>query len=132
MTTETTLSKAEAAHGNQFELLELLRCAHCSGSGSCNSGKDGASCYVCTRKSNGKDTQVGLVCSVCDGQGYTEPKTDRIRKRMGPLLAMLLCYFMLFLVLRTIGKPDLDKILPFAGAIIGSITGFYFGARAPR
>ena len=58
--------------------------------------------------------------------------TDRLRDRVGPMLALLLSYFALGLVILAVGKPDFDKILPFSAGIIGTITGFYFGARSSR
>lgn len=112
-----------------------IDCAHCKGTGTCHSSREGASCFVCIRAAKVKeftDVQFGLVCSVCEGNGYNEPFSERLQERIGPMLALALCYLTLVLVFFAVGKSEFDKVLPFSATIIGSVTGFYFGSRPSR
>ena len=83
----------------------LIPCAHCEGKGSCRSGKDGSSCDVCVKEHFGclpllfsSKVRHGLVCNVCEGSGHVEPKTERMHKRLEPLLSTMLAYVALFMV----------------------------------
>lgn len=59
--------------------------------------------------------------------GRVEPKTERINKRMTPVLA----YVVVVMLLSGIGLAatfdrHFSEILAFAGTVIGAITGHYF------
>lgn len=77
---------------------DYFPCGHCHGNGACTTGKDGASCEVCTKEGKVKKDSVGVVCSVCGGIGVAEMKTGRINKRIASILALLIVYVALFMV----------------------------------
>ncbi|QBE66345.1 molecular chaperone DnaJ [Pseudoduganella lutea] len=105
----------------------LYPCAHCKETGACSTGHNGLSCAVCVGEHTLKGEHYGLACGVCGGMGKAEPRTERINKRMAPILA----YSMVILLLIAIGlaaytNKHLSEILAFAGTVIGAITGHYF------
>ncbi|WP_199918391.1 hypothetical protein [Pseudomonas veronii] len=78
---------------------------------------------------------VGLPCGICGGLGLAEPKTERINKRMQPILAIATLYFLMAAVLlsATVKSPYFTEILAFASPLIGVVLAFYFTARSnPR
>ena len=109
----------------------FMKCAHCSGTGTCKNAENENTCLVCIKeqkvKSNGHTS--GLVCSVCHGIGMAEPKSLRIHNRIVPMLAILIVYLALFLVILLSSKEHFSEILAFAATLIGSITGYYFGGK---
>lgn len=118
--------------------LDRLPCAHCSQTGTCTNGSEGQSCAVCVRHKSPfwrifgakvSNASIGIICSVCDGIGSVEPFSVRLHKRIVPLLALFIVYIALFLILRLATEDDFDQILAFAGTLIGSITGYYFGGK---
>ncbi len=108
----------------------LYPCKHCNESGTCSTGKDGASCTACVNVHELSKSQsyFGLSCAACNGIGQAEPKTERINKRVKPVLAMgivfLLLIFMFALALT--GNSHFPEFLAFSGTLIGSIIAFYF------
>lgn len=115
-----------------------IQCAHCKGSGTCTSSANESSCAVCMKKhkllsrANVGELFTGLVCSVCSGQGQVEPFTTRLQQRIVPSLALILVYFALALIWSFASKENFHELLAFAGTLIGSVTGFYFGGRSER
>ncbi|MCB2141226.1 molecular chaperone DnaJ [bacterium] len=109
-------------------------CAHCQGSGTCSSGKDGESCAVCIKEGKAKTNSFGLVCSVCGGIGIAELKTDRINRRVTPVLAIFIAYFALFIVFwfGVTGNKLFSEVLAFSATLTGSITGYYFSRKIPE
>lgn len=87
----------------------LRPCAHCERTGTCSKAKDGASCASC-----------GLPCGICGGLGHAEPKTERINKRIQPILAAGTLYFLMFTVLISalVKSPCFTEILAFASPLI--------------
>ncbi len=77
----------------------LHECAHCSGTGTCNLGKDGEACAACVKKQElKKGVYHGLACGTCGGLGKTDTLTYRLNNRATPLLAMSivpLCFVMI-------------------------------------
>jgi succinate dehydrogenase/fumarate reductase cytochrome b subunit len=75
---------------------------------------------------------VGLPCGICGGLGHAEPKTERINKRMQPILAIVTLYFLMaaILVSATVKSPYFSEILAFASPLIGVVLAFYFSARS--
>lgn len=114
--------------------MDLFKCAHCQGSGSCSNGKDGESCYVCIKEAKAKSSSHGLVCSVCGGIGLAELRTDRINRRITSMLAMFIAYSALafVLVLAVTDNKHFSEMLAFSATLIGSITGYYFSRNAPN
>jgi hypothetical protein len=111
---------------------DLIECAHCKGTGTCNNATNGASCLVCIKANKIKaspENISGLVCSVCNGTGVAETKTARMHNRIVPTLALLIVYVALVLVFLHASKENFGEILAFAGTLIGSVTGFYFGGK---
>jgi hypothetical protein len=109
----------------------FMPCAHCSGTGTCNNGQDKDSCHTCKKEQKIKLTEraPGLVCSVCGGVGIAEPKSYRIHNRIVPILALLIVYMALILIWINASKENFSEILAFAGTLIGSVTGYYFGGK---
>src|SRR5690606_22907300 len=72
----------------------LYPCAHCNQTGTCSSGKNGQSCMVCVSNNEIKGKEhIGLLCGSCSGLGLAEPKTERINKRIRPVMALALIFF---------------------------------------
>ena len=113
----------------------LYDCLHYKGDGTCRNGEDGKSCAACIKRNELKgNSHKGLICGSCGGIGKADPMTERIDKRMGPVLAFGLTFGLLILII-IFGffKSDLfPQILAFASAIIGSIVGFYFSGKSMR
>lgn len=74
--------------------VSLQECRHCAGSGTCKNGRDGKSCIACAKKNElpfwRLSNQYGLICGSCGGIGQAEPLTERMNKRVAPLLAIYL------------------------------------------
>ena len=66
---------------------------------------------------------------MCGGVGIAEPKSIRIHNRIVPVLALLIVYFALAIVLLKSSEENFSEILAFAGTLIGSVTGYYFGGK---
>jgi hypothetical protein len=79
------------------------------------------------------DDNVGLVCSVCLGKGIVEPYALKIERRFPFFLAIGLVSlgFLVLFLSKKVGL-DPDKVLPFVGTLLGSITGYYFGGERAR
>lgn len=111
-------------------LKDHVPCAHCSASGTCASGPNGASCLVCLREHKIKDkSAVGIACGVCMGYGIAEPKTARLKNRLVPILSLLIVYLALAMVMILSSKEHFTEVLAFAATLIGSVTGYYFGGK---
>ncbi len=112
--------------------VNLHECKHCDGLGTC---KDGCSCLACARKNElpfyRLNNQFGLLCASCGGIGQAEPLTERMNKRMGPMLAFVLVVGLLLIIsLAAISKsPFFSELLAFSSAIIGSVSGYYFSSK---
>lgn len=116
----------------------LHDCRHCSGKGTCTTGKDASSCYACAKRNElplwRRKNQYGLMCGSCGGIGKAEPMTERINKRIAPLLALYLSItliVMIFVAALT-KSPYFSELLAFCSAIIGTVAGFYFSSRNSR
>lgn len=115
--------------------VNLHECKHCSGSGTCKNGKSETSCLACAKKNElpfwRLSNQHGLMCGSCGGIGQAEPLTERMNKRVAPLLAIYLIAGLLGLIFfAAIAKSEFfSEILAFSSAIIGSVAGFYFSTR---
>jgi hypothetical protein len=116
-------------------MAERIVCAHCKTTGVCSNGENGAACAVCAN-TGGKFHDYskfpkGLVCSVCDGRGGVEPFSLKLQNRFLPYFAMgFVSILLLFLIYALhLGIPQFDKVVGFAGTLIGSITGYYFGGK---
>ncbi|WP_091385998.1 molecular chaperone DnaJ [Microbulbifer marinus] len=108
----------------------LYPCRHCNESGTCTTGKDGASCNACAKVHELSKNQVyfGLSCAACNGIGQAEPKTERINKRIKPVLAVLTVLLLLGFIfsLALMQNPHFPEFLAFSGTLLGSITAYYF------
>ena len=114
---------------NQDIKSNLYPCAHCSQSGTCSSGEEGHSCYVCIGENELKGkSYVGIVCGVCNGIGLVEPKTERINKRIEPILAIFIIYSLLLgvYISALLNSQYFSEILAFSGTLLGSIVTYYF------
>lgn len=112
-------------------MIERNQCGHCNGGGTCKSNA-GNSCAVCIQKYKliSEESPCGLPCSVCKGVGSLEPTSLKFHNRFVPILALAFVG-LAFVTIFVFGlySNHLDKILPFAGTLIGSITGYYFAGR---
>src|ERR1700738_4999906 len=115
-------------------------CAHCEGKGTCKNGKDDTGCLICfahwsQRYPKMKDVhELGAIkCSTCWGRGIVEPpgatKWDyKTPAYLGAALAG--CSFALLFTLAFMKDSEgFAKALVFAGTLLGSITGYYFGGQ---
>jgi len=115
--------------------VNLHDCKHCNGSGTCKNGKDDCSCLACAKKNDlpfyRLDNSFGLLCGSCGGIGKAEPLTERMNKRMGPMLAFTLVVGLLVLVscAAFTKSPFFSELLAFSSAIIGSVSGYYFSSK---
>jgi len=110
----------------------LYDCKHCGGAGTCSTGKDGMSCLSCVKQNDlkGKD-HFGLMCGSCGGIGKAEPMTERMNKRISPLLALYLSAALLVIISLAAftRSPYFSELLAFSSAIIGTICGYYFSSK---
>lgn len=116
----------------------LYGCKHCSGTGTCTNGEDKTSCLACAKKHElpfwHQRGQHGLMCGSCGGIGKAEPLTERMNKRIAPLLAIFLTLFLLVMisVAALLESQFFSELLAFGSAIIGSVVGFYFSSRQSK
>ena len=114
--------------------VNLYDCQHCSGTGTCTNGKDSCSYEACAKKNElpfwRRRNQHGLLCGSCGGIGKAEPLTERMNKRIAPLLAMAIVVILLIIIAEAaiFENKYFSEILAFSGAIIGSVCGFYFSS----
>jgi hypothetical protein len=114
--------------------LSLYECRHCSATGTCTNGENQTACRACAKLNElpfwRRSKQMGLVCGCCRGLGKAEPMTDRLNKRMAPVLAIILTFGVLTLILlmSIMNHQHFSEVLAFGSAIIGAVTGFYFSA----
>ena len=85
------------------DIRGFVTCAHCSGTGTCKNGENESSCYACKKASK--------------------------YNRIVPVLALLIVYCALAIVFLKSSKENFTEILAFAGTLIGSVTGYYFGGK---
>jgi len=122
-------------------MLDFVTCKHCGETGTCTSGSDGNSCarYAAfwinhVPNYQPKESEKGLVCSVCWGKGVTEPTSSKWQNRFTPILAS--CFVVLAIVMvilfGLLKLEGFDKVLVFASTLIGSVTGYYFGGERGR
>ncbi|SMY18474.1 molecular chaperone DnaJ [Photobacterium aquimaris] len=115
--------------------LNLYECKHCTGTGTCTTGHNQHSCRTCIQRADlpfwRRQNQSGLVCGVCGGLGMAEPTTDRMNKRIAPLLAIYLSSFLIGLLTYALITKNqyFSEILAFSGPIIGSVVGYYFSSK---
>lgn len=113
----------------------LYPCAHCERTGTCARATNGASCAACVKANElkGKDL-IGLPCGTCGGLGNAEPKTERINKRMQPILAVFTVYFLLSGVFLSafFKSQHFNEIMAFSAPLVGVILAFYFTARTSQ
>lgn len=109
--------------------VNLHDCKHCEGCGTCRNGKEGSTCAACVKRNElrGKD-HFGLLCGSCGGIGKAEPLTERMNKRIAPILAAILIVSLLVILTFSSAmlSPHFSELLAFSSAIIGSLVGFYF------
>ena len=114
-----TLEEEINSKGQKMEqgISGRVTCAHCEGSGTCRTGKESESCFVCIKEAKARANTHGLVCSVCGGIGLTEFGTDKINRRITSVLAMLIAYFALVLVsiLALTDNKHFSETLAFSG-----------------
>ena len=109
----------------------LYPCAHCNQTGTCSSGKNGQSCMVCVSNNEIKGKEhIGLLCGSCSGLGLAEPKTERINKRIRPVMALALIFFLLGLIVvfGIFKNPHFPEVLTFSATLLGSIVTYYYSA----
>lgn len=116
-------------------MANLHECKHCSGTGTCTNGKDSLSCVACAKSNElifwKQSNQKGLICGSCGGIGKAEPITERMNKRVAPILAITLVISLLTLILITmlINNKYFSEVLTFSSTTIGIIIGFYFSKK---
>lgn len=110
----------------------LHACAHCKGSGTCNSGPDSSSCKVCEIKNElKKGPYYGLACGTCGGLGKTDTVTYRLNHRTKPVLSLILVLIstVLILLFGIFRNEYFHEVLTFCTTILGSVVGYYFSTK---
>ena len=116
-------------------ILNLHDCKHCEGKGTCKNGREESSCLACAKKNDlpfwKQSNQYGLLCGSCGGIGKAEPLTERMNKRIAPMLAIFLVSGLLCLIFWAAisESPFFSELLAFSSAIIGSVVGYYFSGK---
>ena len=109
--------------------VNLHDCKHCDGCGTCRNGKEGSTCLACVKRNDlkGRD-YFGLLCGSCGGIGKAEALTERMNKRIAPIIAVILIISLLVIIIYSsaMRSPYFSELLAFSSAIIGSLVGFYF------
>ena len=125
----------ELASGTNFA------CAHCKGTGTCTTGKAGASCDACAKQLNAfRDKErFGLACATCGGLGKTTTYLHALQQKTTPYLAYTItgCSFGLILLFGVWGywrndetKVDyFNEVMAFCTTLLGAVTGHYFSSR---
>jgi hypothetical protein len=113
---------------------ERIFCKHCNGTGTCSTGLNGVACAVCAKRGSKfrdySEVAMGLPCLICEGRGSIEPFSLKLHNRFLPFFAMGFVTLLLFLVgYAVFADKSFDKVIGFAGTLIGSITGYYFGIK---
>lgn len=117
-------------------MADRYPCAHCGSSGTCRNAADGKSCAVCVEAHGLVEDDYGgsacndaIVCSVCKGMGTTETVSLRFQKHFTASLALVFVglAFVIIVIFGVQGSEHFETVLAFAGTLIGSVTGFYFG-----
>ena len=112
----------------------LYDCKHCNGTGTCSSGPNASSCIACAERNEipffRRKNQHGLICGCCGGIGKSEPMTERLNKRISPMLALSMVFLLMFLVIFSliIKSPYFSEILTFSSTLLGIILGYYFSS----
>ena len=109
--------------------VNLYECKHCEGCGTCRNGKEGSTCLACIKRNELRGiNHFGLLCGSCGGIGKAEPLTERMNKRIAPILASILIVSLLVIVAfaSAMRSSHFNELLAFSSAIIGSLIGFYF------
>ena len=109
----------------------LFPCAHCEGTGTCRNGKNKTSCQACIKSNELKGKEFeGLLCGSCGGLGQTEPYTERLNKRIKPILSMVivLTLLIMLMILSLLENPHFTEILAFSTTLIGTIIAYYFSS----
>ena len=116
-------------------MTERIPCAHCQTLGTCKNGAGGSACAICAKAGSKfrdySQLPTGLVCSVCGGGGSVEPFSLKLQNRFLPFFAMgFVLLLLIFLgICLFYANASFDKVIGFAGTLIGSITGYYFGGK---
>ncbi len=116
----------------------LYECKHCGGTGTCSNGENGTSCVACAERNDlpfyKRKNQQGLICGCCGGIGQSEPMTERMNKRISPMLALLMVFFLMFLVICAllIKSNYFSEILTFSSTLLGIILGYYFSSNRSK
>jgi len=134
--TGNTLFTVIDKEGLALEIVSnLYSCKHCAGTGTCSNGEGNTSCVACAKKHEltfwRQRGQLGLMCGSCGGIGQAEPLTERMNKRIAPMLAIFLTITLLVIISTAalLNSQHFTELLAFGSAIIGSVTGFYFSSR---
>lgn len=108
----------------------LYPCKHCNETGTCTSGEDGTSCFACVKRNELKTSKsyTGLFCSICGGLGKGEPLTERMNKRITPILAIIILSLLLLFsfLLAVYDNTNFSTFIAFASTLSASIITFYF------
>ncbi|WP_139214331.1 molecular chaperone DnaJ [Marinobacter zhejiangensis] len=102
----------------------LHDCQHCSGTGTCTNGPEASSCYACAIRNElprwRRSNQQGLMCGSCGGIGKAEPLTERMNKRIAPMLAVFLCGILVTMIALAafLKNPYFSELLAFSSAIV--------------
>jgi hypothetical protein len=74
------------------------------------------------------------MCGACGGIGQAEPLTERMNKRIAPMLAIVLsvCLIVIVALAAFLNNQHFSELLAFGSAIVGSVSGYYFSSRQSK
>jgi hypothetical protein len=122
-------------------MAETISCAHCSKTGTCENGTGGMACQLCVARWSKRNATFdfkadlkGIPCSTCWGKGFIYKSLSEQSRFDNTVPAVLggvlagLSFALLFYLSHTGNGEGFNKALVFTGTLLGSITGYYFGA----
>ncbi|PAV27246.1 hypothetical protein CF392_02015 [Tamilnaduibacter salinus] len=68
------------------------------------------------------------MCGACGGIGQAEPMSERMNKRIAPVLAIVLTWSLLVIVgvAAWFNSQHFSELLAFSSVLLGSVSGYYF------
>ncbi len=112
-----------------INLIERIPCSHCEEKGSCKI-VDGHSCKTCLRDAKIKEAEAVVICSVCDGLGKVEPKTERLNARTPfVVVSLVLVVFYFYALVSLFNGQNFELVFPLISSLTTMIATFYFAKR---
>jgi hypothetical protein len=109
--------------------VNLYDCPHCKGTGTCTVDNN-CSCFTCLKDAKADKESRLVICSVCEGSGKIESKSERLRNRTPFfIVAIVLIIFYLYTLSHATDREMFEKIFPVVASLTTMIVTFYFSKR---